>query len=71
MRECIRCGTEMQEKCGIKVAGIRGAGYLILSDEDSLLFARTLDYPSVAICPNCGEVSIYLEDVSKLNRQKK
>ena len=71
MRECIRCGTEMQENCGLKAEGLRGASYLVLTKEDSLFFSGTLDYPKIAICPNCGEVSIYLEDVSKLKRQKK
>lgn len=51
MRECIRCGTEMRENCGIKV---EGAGYGIVLSADE------------AICPKCGEVSIYLEDLDRL-----
>ena len=69
MRECLRCGTEMKENCGIKVEGWR-SGYLVLTDVEHILFSSSLDSPKVAICPNCGEVSIYLENASKLNMKK-
>lgn len=64
MRKCIRCGAEMQEGCTIKV---EGAGYgVVLSTEENKIFGGRVGKPRVAICPECGEVSIYLEDVSKL-----
>ena len=65
MRKCIRCGADMQEGCTIKV---EGAGYgVVLSTEESKIFSGRVGRPKVAIRPQCGEVSIYLEDVSKLN----
>ena len=64
MRTCIRCGAEMQESCTIKV---EGAGYgVVLSTEENKIFSGRIGRPKVAVCPECGEVSIYLEDVSKL-----
>lgn len=64
MRECIRCGTEMRENCGIKV---EGAGYgIVLSADENKLFGGRMRKPKVAICPKCGEVSIYLEDLDRL-----
>ncbi len=64
MRNCLRCGTQMQEDCTVKV---EGAGYgVVLSTEESKIFSGRIGKPKVAICPECGEVSIYLEDVSKL-----
>lgn len=64
VRKCIRCGTEMKEECAIKV---EGAGYgIVLSSNEHKLFGGRMGTPKVAICPECGEVSIYLEDVSKL-----
>ena len=64
MRNCLRCGTEMQEGCTVKV---EGAGYgVVLSTEENKLFSGRIGKPKVAIYPNCGEVSIYLEDVDKL-----
>lgn len=66
MRKCIRCGTEMKEDCAIKV---EGAGYgIVLSSNKNKLFGGRMGNPKVAICPKCGEVSIYLEDVSQLNK---
>lgn len=64
MRKCIRCGAEMKEKCNIKVQGT-GYGIVLSSDETKLLGGR-MGSPKVAICPSCGEVSIYLEDIDRL-----
>ena len=65
MRKCIRCGNEMKENCAIKV---EGAVYGInLSSDETKLFAGRMGKPKVAICPKCGEVSIYMEDIEKLS----
>ena len=64
MRKCIRCGAEMLEDCAIKVEGA-GSG-IVLSSDAGKLFGGRIGQPRVAICPECGEVSIYLDDVSKL-----
>ena len=64
MRKCIRCGSEMKENCAVK---IEGAGYgIVLSADEHKLFGGRMGKPSVAICPKCGEVSIYLKNVEKL-----
>lgn len=67
MRMCMRCNIKMVENCGIKV---KGAGYgIVLTDNENKWFGGRLGEPKVAICPSCGEVSIYLEDVKKLKNQ--
>lgn len=64
MRKCLRCGGSMQEGCTVKV---EGAGYgVVLSTEENKLFSGRIGKPKVAVCPQCGEVSIYLADVDKL-----
>ena len=64
MRNCIRCGSEMKENCAIKV---EGAGYgIVLSSDEKKLFGGRMGKPKVAICPKCGEVSIYIKDIEKL-----
>lgn len=64
MRNCLRCGAEMQEGCAVKV---EGAGYgVVLSTEENKLFSGRIGKPRVAICPECGEVSLYLDNVGKL-----
>lgn len=64
MRKCIRCGAEMKEGCAIK---IEGGGYgIVLSSDENKLFGGRMGKPKVAICPDCGEVSIYVENLEKL-----
>ena len=40
---------------------------MVLSTEEIKIFSGRVGRPKVAICPQCGEVSIYLEDMSRLN----
>ncbi len=66
MRMYIRCNTKMIEDCGIKV---KGAAYgLVLTDDENKWWGGRIGTPKVAICPKCGEVSIYLEDVEQLKK---
>ena len=51
----------MKENCALKTP----YGMVLSSDEKKLVGGR-LGKPKVAICPKCGEVSIYLEDLEKL-----
>ena len=64
MRECIRCGEQMKEGCTIRVEG--SATGIIMSTKENAMFSGRIGYPKVAICPKCGEVSIYVENVEKL-----
>ncbi len=67
MRKCIRCGTTMIENCGIK---IKGAAYgIVLTDDESKWWRGRMEEPKVALCPECGEVSIYLENVEKIKKK--
>ena len=64
MRRCVRCGGDMKENCAIKV---EGAGYgIVMSNNENKLFGGRMGHPKVAVCPECGEVSLYIEDVEKL-----
>ena len=66
MRECLRCKTEMIEGCSIKV---EGAGYgVVMATDEKRIFSDRIGKPKVAICPNCGEVSIYIENVAALKQ---
>lgn len=38
-----------------------------ISSDENKLFGGRIGKPKVAICPECGEVSIYLEDLDRLN----
>lgn len=67
MRKCIRCGSEMIENCAIKVEA--SVYSIVLASDENKVFGGRLGIPKVAICPECGEVSIYLDDVEKLKKR--
>ncbi len=62
MRKCLRCGAEMEE--GFKFTG--GFGNVIRKKG---LSAKAV-YPEAAVCPKCGEISIYVgeEKLDKLTK---
>lgn len=59
MRKCPACGSEMEE--GFKFTG--GFGNVIRKKGKAV-------YPEAALCPNCGEISIYV-DGKKLEKLTK
>ena len=64
MRKCIRCGSEMKENCAIKVEGM--AYGIVMSTDSDKIFGGRIGEPRVAICPKCGEVSIYVDNPEEL-----
>ena len=57
MRTCKQCDSEMVNGFDIKVDG---ASY-------STIFSERIEKPKVAICPKCGEVSLYIEKLDKIS----
>lgn len=66
MRKCIRCGTAMVEDCELVIWGFGSEYIQIKYDKKKRAFSGDLGTPKAAVCPNCGEVSIYVENTSKL-----
>ena len=62
MRQCIRCKAEMVENRIIRDAG---DSHRIIITTDKF-FPKTLGKVRAAVCPECGEISIYIEDTDKL-----
>ena len=58
MRKCLRCQGDMVENCDIKAEG-RAYGTIISSGTG--IFANRVEKPKVAVCPHCGEISLYVE----------
>lgn len=63
MRVCKYCKCNMKEGFGIKV---EGGGYGIKISKGDGVFAKRLVKPKLAICPKCGEVSLYIENVDQV-----
>lgn len=62
MRQCIRCKSEMVEDLRIRQTG-DGMGLTVTT---AGFFCKTIGKLKAAVCPNCGEISLYLEDTDKL-----
>ncbi len=61
MRKCLRCGTEMVEDWRIRPE--RGDACYISDGNDGFLRGKErLGQLKAAICPQCGEVSVYVDD---------
>ena len=45
---------------------VEQAGYGIKISKGTGIFAKRLEKPKVAICPQCGEISLYLENLEKI-----
>ncbi len=67
MRICRRCQCEMIEGFDVKV---EGAGYGIKISKGTGIFANRIEKPKVAICPKCGEISLYIEDMNAISESK-
>lgn len=66
MRRCPRCDVEMRE--GFLLREER-AGRPIGLYKTGKIFGE-VDYLKAAVCPNCGEVSLYLPNVAQLEYWK-
>lgn len=65
MRKCVRCGSEMKEGYGLKIESIfAGLAPIRLSKNVGTL-SDGLEKVKVAVCPECGELSIYIENSDK------
>lgn len=67
MRQCISCGAEMIEGCGVRQNDSAG-GIVIMESER--FFARQIGRVKAAVCPECGEVSMYIDKTDKLKAEK-
>jgi len=57
----------MKEGFWAKVEGTHILGGSLYLNSGGEIFPTTIGRPKAAICPNCGEVSWYIEDISGVN----
>lgn len=67
MRKCLRCQHEMIEDYGLKIESVILAGIapVKLSKEQGV-FSDAIEVIKAAVCPACGEVSLYIEQLDKI-----
>lgn len=68
MRKCIRCNEEMIDDYSINIWGF-GTEYIDIVSMKNRKKIK-LKRPLLSICPNCGEISIYIKDTTKLQNNK-
>lgn len=64
MRDCLRCKTEMIEGFDMKVE--RAWQGIKVSEGTYGFEAKEIEKPKIAICPKCGELSIYIEHLDRI-----
>lgn len=64
MRICPQCKSEMIEGFDVKV---EGGYYGIKISRGTGIFSKRFEKPKVAICPKCGEISMYLEKPEQIS----
>ncbi|MFI3330069.1 MAG: nucleic acid-binding protein [bacterium] len=58
MRQCIRCNEEMIENCDLR-AGSNDK--ITLTKSTKIFFPEVAGFIKVAVCPKCGEISLYID----------
>jgi hypothetical protein len=48
---------------------VDSAGYGITIAAGTGIFANRIEKPKVAICPKCGEISLYIENIDKIPKK--
>lgn len=67
MRKCVRCGNEMKEGYGLKIDSVMMAGMAPVQLSKGVgIFSEEVEKVKVAVCPECGELSIYIENLDKI-----
>ena len=63
MRKCVKCGKVMVSDLRLKV---NGGGYGIVVRVDEKQKTTIIDDVKVAVCPECGNIEMYLENLTNL-----
>jgi len=49
---------------------VEGGAYGIKIATGTGIFTNRIEKPKVAICPKCGEISLYIQNVDKISKSK-
>lgn len=65
MRKCLRCDEVMKEDYMLKTENITVQASVVLG-KGTGIFSDTKGKIKAAVCPNCGEISIYFDKIEKI-----
>lgn len=66
MRKCLRCQSEMLEGYGLKVMNVLAGPAQVSLSKSTGVLSDPIEKVKVAVCPCCGELSLYVENTDKL-----
>lgn len=67
MRKCLRCDEVMVEGYTLKTVNLTTVASVVLSKGDSIFSSNTKGKIKSAICPKCGEISIFFDKLDEIN----
>lgn len=65
MRKRLRCDNIMIEEYMLKTQNLTALSSVVLG-KGSGLFSKSKGKVKAAVCPNCGEISVYFDNLSKI-----
>ncbi|MEG0330071.1 MAG: hypothetical protein RR537_05680 [Longicatena sp.] len=71
MRICIRCQSEMVEDYGLKIESFSAGVAPVKLSRGQGVLSESVGNIKLAICPNCGEISLYIEDYKDIVKLSK
>lgn len=66
MRECLRCGETMLEDYILKTENFTAQASVLLGKGTGLFCSDTKGKVRAAVCPKCGEISLFYDKIEKL-----
>ena len=68
-RKCPRCQELMKEGYGLNISSVfAGVASVRLADSDNAFMSNDVGKVKAAVCLNCGEISLYIDDVNKTSK---
>ena len=65
MRKCLRCDEVMVEDYILKTENLTSWASVVLG-KGSGVFSGTKGKVKASVCPNCGEISIFIDELEKV-----
>lgn len=67
MRKCLRCDEVMIEGYTLKTVNLTAVASVVLSKGDGIFSSNTKGKIKSAVCPKCGEISIFFDKLDEIN----
>lgn len=67
MRKCLRCDEIMVEGYMLKTENLTATASVVLGKGSGIFSSDTKGKIKAAVCPICGEISIFFDKLDKIN----